>query len=228
MSDDNFERALRAAARAGSHRRAEGPLDGHLSADLIVGHLERKLDSSLRGRVIAHLADCTTCCDKLELAAELLKVDVLPSAILATPADLPVDVGPALMHVSVAVEASSLRVLHSNAEMRVGMGAATRRGAAPAGVAFQRALGDGHTLTLELLEAGAGRLSLSTGIDPVPAGARVSLIERGRLSSTRPLKRGQAIFRSLPLDTLYLRLEAPGRVLGHVRLELADETGAPK
>lgn len=199
---------------------ARGP---HLEAATLLAHLERALDAPRRAEVVAHLAGCSECCDRLTLARDLMRLDrVGDSALARSPVPEPLELGPALMRVTVSLSPQALRVVESDAQLRIGSAVALRGGAGATGVGFRRALEAGE-LGVELLERGRGAVTVSVTLDGAPEAARVSRIEAGRLVETRPLVHGLAVLR-VPLRTSWLRLEAPGRILGHVRLELEAES----
>ncbi|MDX9720673.1 MAG: hypothetical protein RBU37_07990 [Myxococcota bacterium] len=220
--DAELELALSRAARKGLHRSGAAE-DAHLEPEQMLAHLQRILPTGERMRVIAHLARCSECCDRLQAAAELLRIEPLrgvrAEAVEARESAKVLEFGPALMRVRLEVAGSALHVLETDAEMRLGLVAALRQSAAADGVVFRKQIA-GAELRLELLDARNARLNLGLSMQSAVPGARVSVFLDGRLTQTRPFRRDQLILRGLALRPTVLRIETPEAVLGHVALEL--------
>jgi len=197
----------------------------HLDASTLIAHLQRKLDPKARASVMHHLARCSVCVDRLEAAAEVMRMERVPAqAAAAQRATRPLlDVGRALMTLRIAVAETCMRVLSGDAEIRLGLATALRRGSHQGeGVAFQRRLDLGK-LQLSLFGAPKERVQIDLTLDGAPTGCRGSLMIGGKLTAIEPLRHGRLIFRDVPVRTVLIRLEAPGHVLGHVRLELTPQ-----
>ncbi|OIP39586.1 MAG: hypothetical protein AUK47_09780 [Deltaproteobacteria bacterium CG2_30_63_29] len=223
---DSIDDSLRAHARRGEHLldTASGP---HIDAEQLLGHLQHRLGEEGRRGVVAHLASCSICVERLEVASENLRVDLLPNLGSFELSGLSsLDIGPSLMRIALKVNADSLCVLSSDVEMRVGISAAMRRRGGHQGVAFRRVLeldGQPCPLDIELLESRNGGISASVSLVQGPTASRLSIIVAGRLHETKPLRKGQTIVHDLPLRDVFLRLEAPGRILGHIQLDLSQD-----
>ena len=219
---DDVDRLLTKALRE-MPTTARRSLETHPDEECLIAHLKRSLPEAQRRSLIRHLVDCELCCDRLDVAAELFQVEqlqgvreVVSGAALG---GMFFDIGRALMQMTVSVEASCLRVLSCDAEVRLGLGAVLRKPGQVPGVAFQRQLDLGR-LQVALLGTRSGNLHLSLGLEGAPVGCRASLLVAGKLLTTEPFKHNQLFFRDVPIRTLLVRIEAPKRTLGHVRLAL--------
>ena len=204
-----IESLLRRAANHSLHRRECGVGD-HLSEESLLLHLQRELPPQARLQVIRHLAGCDLCLDRLELARELLPLDGL-----STNTSPQLELGIRLLEAHLAIDPMATRVLQCDAELLISQ--MQVRGGRGRGVALRRELADAR-LGLELMPGEGRQLHLSIELDPAPRNGRVSLVQSGRILKTKPLRNGYALLATTAAGSLALRLEVPGRVLGHAKL----------
>jgi hypothetical protein len=198
----------------------------HIDEDTLIAHFQRALSSPLRADMLRHLARCALCCDRLEACADALRVadlraPVVANAPRASASPVLLDIGDALMHIHLQVGASgALRVVTTDAEMRLEPALLMRRASRRPGLAFQKRLRD-VTLQLALLSVSPSLLHATLTLDPARAGHNVNLLAGGQVLASEPLRLGQASFRALPIRALTLCLRGPtSHTLGHIRLDL--------
>lgn len=218
MKKDPLDQLITHIAQSSEAGEATGP---HPEDELFVAFLSGRLPGGERRDFLAHVSGCGHCVDALELAHEMGAVDAFPRAHSVTAEMLELDIGPVLMGLSAAVSMESVNVTWSDAEMRVGLATALRRGrkSGTDGVSFVQRFADG-TLRLEMQGAARDQVHISVSLTGAPADMSVSVICGGRLVATEPFVGEQVVLRGLPLRTCVLRLETPRGVLGHCRLEL--------
>lgn len=208
----------------------------HIDDDTLIAHLQRGLAVEERAALLHHLARCAMCCDRLEASADALRISdlstpTLPKALpsiakkISPAADtspaLPLfDVGRALMQMRVQIGmGGALRIVSTDAEMRVESATLLRRSARSPSIAFQTRVGAAK-LQVALLATGA-QLQASLSLDPAPAGFQACLLIGGQVVASEPLRLGQAVFRALPARAVTICLRGPGaKSIGHIRLDL--------
>ncbi len=167
----------------------------------------------------SHAASCGRCRERLEAATAALRVQPLHTqadprrreallrrleaeGALSAP-------GGAQAWIELALDEAAIRVLRTNAEVRIQRAVATRSGeaaeAGSEGVAFFRRLG-GVGVEVHLLRAAPGRFHLIVGMveGEATAGWRVSLHRGARELASEPAPGGSATFKNLRPDAYRL------------------------